>query len=68
MQPQEGHLEELQPEQHPLEFDDGFSHGEPILHLADELTVDPTDPCRIYAGTVLNGLLAFTKSGAAGCE
>jgi photosystem II stability/assembly factor-like uncharacterized protein len=27
------------------------------------LAVDPTDPCRIYAGTTNRGLLAFTRSG-----
>lgn len=32
------------------------------------ITFDPKDPCRIYAGTNDHGLLAFTKSGAGGCE
>jgi photosystem II stability/assembly factor-like uncharacterized protein len=40
----------------------------PIAELYTTIAVDPADPCRIYAGTSLNGLLAFTKSGAAGCE
>jgi hypothetical protein len=29
---------------------------------------DPTDPCRIYAGTGSHGLLAFTRTGTAECE
>lgn len=32
------------------------------------LAVDPTDPCRIYAGTSTWGLMAFTKRGTAECE
>jgi photosystem II stability/assembly factor-like uncharacterized protein len=31
------------------------------------LTADPRDPCRVYAGTLNRGLLAFTKKGTAVC-
>jgi photosystem II stability/assembly factor-like uncharacterized protein len=55
------------------EIQDGRGTAEPLgtspfEELYTTITVDPTDPCRIYAGTSLNGLLAFTKSGVAGCE
>jgi photosystem II stability/assembly factor-like uncharacterized protein len=55
------------------ELQDGRGAPEPLGTSPFEafyttITVDPTDPCRIYAGTALNGLLAFTKSGTAGCE
>ena len=55
------------------EIQDGRGAAEPLGtgpfgEFYTTITVDPTDPCRIYAGTAGNGLLAFTKSGAAGCE
>ena len=55
------------------EIQDGRGTAEPLgtspsEELYTTITVDPTDPCRIYAGTAGNGLLAFTKSGTAGCE
>jgi hypothetical protein len=55
------------------EIQDGSGTAEPLgtspfAQFFTTITVDPADSCRIYAGTSLNGLLAFTKSGAAGCE
>jgi photosystem II stability/assembly factor-like uncharacterized protein len=32
------------------------------------LAVDPLNPCRLYAGTLNRGLLAFTKTGTAECN
>jgi photosystem II stability/assembly factor-like uncharacterized protein len=33
-----------------------------------DLAIDPLDACRVYLGTYNRGLLAFTKTGAAGCN
>ena len=55
------------------EIQDGRGTAEPlgtspVEEFYTTIAVDPTDPCRIYAGTAGNGVLAFTKSGAPGCE
>ncbi len=55
------------------EIQDGRGTAEPLGSSPFEevyttITVDPKDPCRIYVGTAGNGLLAFTKSGVAGCQ
>lgn len=55
------------------EIQDGRGTAEPLgtspsKEFYTTIAVDPTDPCRIYAGTALQGVLAFTKSGAEGCE
>lgn len=61
------------PFDHIYEIHDGSGTAEPLGTSPFEgffstITVDPADPCRIYAGTAGNGLMVFTKSGAAGCE
>lgn len=40
----------------------------PVAYTFGSLVIDPNDPCRIYAGTIKRGLLAFTKSGTAECN
>jgi photosystem II stability/assembly factor-like uncharacterized protein len=52
---------------------DGGAHWSPLgegptRSAFTALAVDPLDPCRIYAGTLNRGLLAFTKTGTAECN
>ena len=39
----------------------------PRASLFSSLAADPKDPCRIYAGTQNQELLAFTRRGTAVC-